>query len=91
MFVRESALQWLFSLDYYNLKVNASFVDRVEVEVPIRDFLSKPILVNVNSVYIALTFPEDRVATTASAAPAQKPASLLDEEGEDDSILSGMQ
>ena len=40
--LNDEAIDNLCGLSGWNLKLNCSFIDKVKISVPIRDFLSKP-------------------------------------------------
>lgn len=54
--LNEDAMEDLVGFSGFNLKLSSSFIDKIHIDIPIRDFLSKPLQVKANSLYATLNF-----------------------------------
>ena len=59
--LNEDAMDQLCGFSNVNLRLSSSFIDRVTVEIPIIDFLSRPFLhIKANSLYATLSLSTTR-------------------------------
>lgn len=60
--LNEDAMDKLVGLGMMNLKLSSSFIDKVKVEIPIIDFLTRPHLhIKANSLYATLSLVHDQM------------------------------
>ncbi|CDW72550.1 UNKNOWN [Stylonychia lemnae] len=54
--LNEDAMEDLVGFSSYNLRLSSNFIDKVHIDIPIIDFLSKPMTIKANSLYATLNF-----------------------------------
>ena len=56
LILKEQAVEDIVGFNNFNMRLSSSFIDKIHIDIPIRDFLSKPLIIKANSLYATLNF-----------------------------------
>eukprot|EP00347_Sterkiella_histriomuscorum_P019704 403340607 len=57
--LNDDAMEDLVGFCGYNLRLSSTFIDKIHIDIPIIDFLTKPMIIKANSLYATLNFLND--------------------------------